>query len=102
MDSDVTVTASWSGPGGAITTGVTDMTDTAPYQSTLFLSSLVTSDSGMYTCTASVNPVDPTYITGSKDGSDDLNITIGKSSFGSLELPSLLKSNHSSQGWQSP
>ena len=78
MDSDVTVTASWSGPGGAITTGVTDMTDTAPYHSTLTLSSLVTSDSGTYTCIASVDPVDLTYITESEDGSDTHIIAVGR------------------------
>ena len=78
VDSSVTVTASWSKPGGAITTGVANMTDTAPYQSTLTFSSLVTSDFGMYTCTASVNPVDPMYITGSENGSDTHTIAVGR------------------------
>ena len=78
VDTDVTVTVSWSGPGGTITTGVTDMTDTAPYQSTLTLSSLVTSDSGTYTCIASVDIVHPTYVTESEDGSDTHTIAVGR------------------------
>ncbi len=74
MDSEVAVTASWTGPGGPITDGVSDMTDAAPYQSTLTLSSLTPPDAGDYNCTASV---DSTFNTGS-EGSATLGIAIGK------------------------
>ena len=78
VDSNVTVTASWSGPGGNITSSVTDMTATAPYQSTLSLTTLANSYSGMYICIASVDSVDPTYITGSNDKADTYTIEVGR------------------------
>ncbi len=75
VDSEVAVTASWTGPGGPITAGVSDMTGSGlAYQSTLTLSSLTSSDAGDYNCTASV---DSTFNTGS-EGSATLGITIGK------------------------
>ncbi len=78
-DTEVTVTASWTGPGGPITAGVSDMTDAAPYQSTLTLSSLTTSDSGLYTCTASVDPAVPKpLVVGSGGGTGNHIITVGK------------------------
>ncbi len=79
VGSEVAVTASWTGPGGPITDDVSDMTDAAPYQSTLTLSSLTTSDSGLYTCTASVDPDVPTpLVVGSGVGTDSHTITVGK------------------------
>ncbi len=78
VDSEVAVTASWTGPGGPITAGVTDITGSGlAYQSTLTLSTLATSDSGDYTCTASVGPGDLMFINGS-EGSVMLGITAGK------------------------
>ncbi len=80
MDSEVVVTASWTGPVGPITAGVSDITGSGlAYQSTLTLFSLTTSDSGLYNCTASVGPGDLMFINGSK-GSDMLGITstVGK------------------------
>ncbi len=78
VDSEVAVTASWTGPGGPITAGVSDVTGSGPYQSTLTLSSLTTSNSGDYTCTASVGPGDLMFINES-EGSDTLvGITVGK------------------------
>ncbi len=77
VDSVVTVTASWAGPGGAITGGVSGVTGSGPYQSTLTLSSLVTSDTGDYTCTASVDPSTP-QVVDSEDGTDTHAITVGK------------------------
>ncbi len=79
VDSVVAVTASWAGPGGAITDGVSDMTGSGPYQSTLTLSSLMTSDTGDYTCTASVGPSTPQVVyVASEDGTDTHTITVGK------------------------
>ncbi len=77
VDSAVAVTASWAGPGGAITDGVSGVTGSGPYQSTLTLSSLVTSDTGDYTCTASVEPSTP-QVVDSGDGTDDHTIIVGK------------------------
>ncbi len=78
MDSDVTVTASISGPARIITDGVINLIDFQSYRSTVTLSALTTADSGDYTCSATVVPVDPMYITGSEGGSNVLAITIGK------------------------
>ncbi len=78
MDSEVAVTASWTGPGGPIMEGVSDITGSGlAYQSTLTLSSLTSSVSEDYTCTASVGPGDLMFINGS-EGSDTLGITVGK------------------------
>ncbi len=80
VGSEVAVTASWTGPGGPITTGVSDISGSGlAYQSTLTLSSLTTSDSGLYTCTASVDPAVPTpLVVGSGDGTDSHTIAVGK------------------------
>ncbi len=76
VDSEVAVTASWTGPGGPITAGVSDITGSGPYQSTLTLSSLTTSNSGLYTCTASVDLAP--LVVGSGDGTGSHTITVGK------------------------
>ncbi len=79
VDTEVAVTASWTGPDGSITAGVSDITGSGPYQSTLTLSSLTTSDSGLYTCTASVDPaVSTPLVVGSGDGTGSHTITVGK------------------------
>ncbi len=80
VDSEVAVTASWTGPGGPITDGVSDMTGSGlAYQSTLTFSSLTTSDSGLYTCTASVDPaVSTPLVVGSGDGTGSHTIIVGK------------------------
>ncbi len=79
VDGEVIVTASWTGPRGPITAGVSDITGSGlAYQSTLTFSSLTTSDSGHYTCTASVGPAVPTPLVDSGDGTDSHTITVGK------------------------
>ncbi len=75
VDSEVAVTASWTGPGGTITAGVSDITGSGPYQSTLTLSSLKTSDSGDYSCNASASSTDP-FVMASAQSSDTQTITI--------------------------
>ncbi len=77
VDSVVAVTVSWAGPGGSITDGVSGVTGSGPYQSTLTLSSLVTSDTGDYTCTACVGTSTP-QVVASEDGTDTHTITVGK------------------------
>ena len=78
VDSDVAVTASWTGPDGAITTGVMDMTGSVPYQSTLTLSSLMTTDTGDYKCTASAVPENLLFVIASGESSATHNVTVGK------------------------
>ncbi len=80
VDSEVTVTASWTVPSGlGLSAGVMDRFHTNPllYRSTLTLSFLMTSDSGDYTCTASVDlyPPSPFVLTGS--GSSHTSIKVG-------------------------
>ena len=75
------MTVVWTGPPGNISPDNTTPTmdsDTV-YESTVTFSSLETSDSGDYTCTATVGP-DPSseFITESEGGSDTLNIIVGK------------------------
>ncbi len=78
VDSEVAVTASWTGPGGPITAGVSDITGTGPYQSTLTLSSLTTYDSENYTCTASVSPDPPSpFLLASEVATDTHMATVG-------------------------
>ncbi len=76
-DSEVAVTASWTGPGGPITAGVSDITGSGPYQSTLTLPSLTASDSGDYTCTASVSPDPPTLVLIGSSNQARTSITVG-------------------------
>ncbi len=78
VDSEVAVTASWTRSGGPITAGVSDITGSGPYQSTLTLSSLTTSDSGDYTCTASVSPDPPSpFLLASEVATDIHMATVG-------------------------
>ncbi len=76
--SAVTVTLSISGPERSFTGGMINMIDFQSYQFAVGLGSLTTGDSGNYTCSASVVPVDAMYITGSEGGSNMLAITVGK------------------------
>ncbi len=75
VDSEVTVTASWTGPDGPITGGVSDMTDAAPYQSTLTLSNSAAGDY-MYTCAATLKPRNSPDVTASSP--TEQTVTIGK------------------------
>ncbi len=73
VDSEVAVTASWTGPGGPITAGVSDMTDAAPYQSTL---TLLNSAAGDYTCAATLQPHNTLSVAASSPTQQ--TVTIGK------------------------
>ncbi len=80
VDTGVAVTVSWTGPGGSITAGVSDIRGSGPYQSTLTLSSLTTSDSGDYTCTATVDPEPLSTFQLPSEVATDVHVaTVGKS-----------------------
>ena len=87
IDTGVDVTVLWTGPPGSISPDSPTMDSDTVYESTVAFSSLVTSDSGDYTCTATVSP-DPSseFITESGEGTDTLNIIVGKA--GNDPLPS--------------
>ncbi len=78
VNTSVTVSAMWSRrvdlatPFTMVTSGV--------YESVLEFDELEMSDSGAYTCTASVlpDPIDETYITASGTGEGTFDITFGK------------------------
>ncbi len=83
VDTAVDVSVVWSGPQGDImsTPGrvtVSEVTGSGlAYQSTLTLSSLTTSDSGLYTCTATADPRDTPFVTASTS-SAAVNVSVGK------------------------
>ena len=89
IDTGVDVTVVWNGPAGNISPDnptPTMVSDTV-YESTVTFSSLETSDSGGYTCTATVSP-DPSseFITESGEGTDTLSIIVGKAGNDPLPL----------------
>ncbi len=80
VDSEVGVTASWTVPSGLeISAGVMDRFLTNPllYRSTITLSFLMTSDSGDYICTASVDPYPPSPFVLTGSGSSRTSIEVG-------------------------
>ncbi len=80
VDSEVTVTASWTVPSGlGQSAGVMDRLLTNPllYRSTITLSFLTTFDSGDYTCTASVDPYPPSPFVLTGSGSSRTSIEVG-------------------------
>ncbi len=77
VDSVVVVMVSWAGPVGEITPGVTDVTGSGPYQSTLTLS-VEKSNAGVYSCTASVDPdTSSTFVLASTPGTSEYTLSIG-------------------------
>ncbi len=83
VDTAVDVSVVWSGPQGDILSTservtVSEVTDAAPYQSTLALSSLTTSDTGLYNCTATADPRDSPFATASNEQSATQCVTVGK------------------------
>ncbi len=90
VDTAVNVSVVWSGPQGDImsTPGrvtVSEVTGTGPFQSTLTLSSLTTSDSGDYTCTATADPHDSPFVTASTS-SAVASISVGEFSSCSVSV----------------
>ena len=89
IDTGVDVTVVWTGPPGNISPDnpTPTMDSDTVYESTVAFSSLNTSDSGAYTCTATVSPVPSSeFITESEGGIDTLNIIVGKAGNDPLPL----------------
>ena len=85
------MTVEWTGPPGDTVLSPDNTTPTMDsdtvYESTVTFSSLNTSDSGDYTCTATVSPVPSSeFITENEGGTDTLSIIVGKA--GNDPLPS--------------
>ena len=87
IDTGVDVTVVWNGPAGNISPDNLTIYSNTVYESTVTFSSLMTSDSGGYTCTAAVSPVPSSgFIIESGGGTDTLNIIVGEA--GNDPLPS--------------
>ena len=82
VDTHVMVIAEWTGPDGEILSGSDiTMVSNRAYQNTLTLTSLGTSNSGVYSCSAIASPGDestPTFITASEKGFNDIIVSVGK------------------------
>ena len=79
VDIAVTVNTVWSGPPGTqltTTTSVATMMTATTYTSTATISSVETSDSGEYTCTATVSSTSP-FLTDGEGTSGMYNVTVG-------------------------
>ena len=89
IDTGVDVTVLWTGPPGNISSDnpTATMDSGTVYESTVTFSSLETSDSGDYTCTATVSP-DPSseFVAESGGRTDTLSIIVGEA--GNDPLPS--------------
>ena len=75
----VTVNTVWSGPSGTqftTTTSVATRMTATTYTSTVTISSVETSDSGEYTCTATVSSTSP-FLTDSELMLSSTNIVVG-------------------------
>lgn len=87
VDTGVTVSTTWDGPSGVLTTGgrVTVSTPTIHggyYESTLSITSLQSSDDGTYNCSAVVSPNTPSlYITESASLTVSSNFDVGEHMF---------------------
>ena len=83
------MTVLWTGPPGNTSPDnpTPTMDSDTVYESTVTFSSLETSDSGDYTCTATVSP-DPSseFVAESGEGTEALNIIVGEA--GNDPLPS--------------
>ncbi len=84
VNTAVDVSIAWMGTQGEMlsTDGrvtVSGVTGSGPYQSTLTLSSLEETDTGVYTCTASASPDNSTsFVTASDESSTTVQVTVGK------------------------
>ena len=78
MDIPVTVNTVWTGPDGFLTTNTAQrvMRRTTTYTSTAMVSSFGREQSGVYTCTATVNSA--SSLVSSSMGSVSVRVTVGK------------------------
>ena len=83
VDGGVTVESTWTGPGGAVLSSdgrvsISGGNDsTSPYESTLSITSVESSDVGDYNCSVSVSP-SSVYVSGETSGSDQTSVVIGQ------------------------
>ncbi len=86
VDTGVTVSTTWRGPSGVLTSDgrvfvSPPVLENGRYQSLLSVTSLQPSDSGTYTCAAVVSPNPPsTYVIASATPSDQSSVHVGKNS----------------------
>ncbi len=86
VDTGVTVSTTWRGPSGVLTSGgrvsvSPPVLENGRYQSLLRITSVQCSDSGTYTCAAVVSPNPPsTYIIASLSSAAQSNVIVGKMS----------------------
>ena len=98
------MTVLWTGPPGNISPDnpTPTMDSGKVYESTVTFSSLETSDSGDYTCTATVSP-DPSseFVAESGEGTETLNIIVGKAGNDPFHLTTatLSRSTYSHISW---
>ncbi len=78
VDTAVDVSVVWSGPRGDTMSMAERATESVPYQSNLTLSSLTTSDTGLYNCTATADPRDSPFVTTSNEHLATQSVTVGK------------------------
>ncbi len=84
VDIGVTVSTTWRGPSGVLTSDgrvsvSPPVLENGLYQSLLRITSLQSSDSGTYTCAAAVSPNPPsTNIIASATSSDQSSVNVGK------------------------
>ncbi len=85
VDTAVDVSVVWSGPRGDTMSIAERVTESVPYQSTLTVSSLTTSDSGDHNCTATADSRNSPFVTASSS-STVANISVGKFSSCSVSV----------------
>ena len=84
VDSGVSVSTSWRGPSGGlasnsrVTISKVNVSDSEHYQSEVMISSLQSSDSGNYTCGATISPEPSAFIQESDNASDVIHLSVGK------------------------
>ena len=78
VNTAVMVTAVWSRLEQTVTASDLTMVSNRTYKSTLTLTSLETTDSGDYTCTATVSPDGTPFVTASNKGAHSVTVTIGR------------------------
>ncbi len=84
VDTGFSVSTTWHGPSGVLSSGSgiivsSPVLEDGKYKSLARITSLQSSDTGTYTCTAIVSPDPPsTYVIASVGSSDQSNIDVGK------------------------
>ena len=86
VDTGVSVSTSWRGPSGElasnsrVTISEVNVSDSENYiyESKVMISSLQSSDSGSYTCAATISPDPSAFIQESDSASDVIQLSVGK------------------------